>query len=100
MVSRLVILGGGGCAREVLDVVDALNADGASFVVDGVLDDGRPDPTLLSAFDVEVRGPISALSGLSEEVEVVIGVGRPDVRASLARAIGPRRSPVLVHPTA
>jgi len=33
MALKIVVLGGGGCAGEVLDVVDALVADGASIVM-------------------------------------------------------------------
>lgn len=42
MTNSLVIIGSGGNACDVLDVVDALNAGGGSWEVRGFLDDARP----------------------------------------------------------
>lgn len=97
---KMVVLGGGGCAGEVLDVVDALVADGASIDVLGVLDDGHPDSGRLAGWGVEWLGAIDHLSSLPLEVAVVAGIGSPSVRRTvLARATG-RTSPTLVHPDA
>ena len=100
MVLKIVVLGGGGCAGEVLDVVDALVADGASIEVVGVLDDGRPDPARLAGWGVERLGGIDHLASLPRDVGVVAGIGSPSARrAVMAQAAG-RTSPTLVHPAA
>ena len=42
MIRRLIILGTGGSAYDVLDIVKALNAESPSWEVAGFLDDARP----------------------------------------------------------
>jgi sugar O-acyltransferase (sialic acid O-acetyltransferase NeuD family) len=100
----LVVIGAGGFGREVLDVIEAVNATAIepTFEVLGVLDDGAPDETLLSPYRVRHLGPVSILADLAPEVGYVIGVGAPDARETLDR-VGldlKRHSPVLVHPSA
>src|SRR6476660_4755061 len=99
MTTPLVIVGGGGCGREVLDVVDAINAHGPRFEVGGVVDDGRPDEGLLAAWGVRHLGPTGLLAELDDDVEYVLGIGSPAPRRRIAEAAGGRRSPVLVHPS-
>ncbi len=98
MLTRLVIVGGGGCAREVLDVVDAINAEQHRFDVVGVVDDGSPDADLLSAWSVRHLGPTSLLDDLDPDVAFVMGIGSPGPRGLLAGRAGDRPSPTLVHP--
>lgn len=100
MVLKMVVLGGGGCGREVLDVVDALVADGAAIEVVGVLDDGRPDPDLLAAWGLGVLGGTALLGDLPPEVAVVAGIGSPAARRAVMARVGSRHSPTLVHPSA
>jgi sugar O-acyltransferase (sialic acid O-acetyltransferase NeuD family) len=100
MPTRLVIVGGGGCGREVLDVIDAINARERRFDVVGVLDDGQPDGDLLAAWGVEHLGTSALLDDLDDDVEFVMGIGRPGPRRRLVERAGARRSPVLVHPSA
>lgn len=104
MATRLVVIGGGGFGREVLDVVEAVNNYHGSSVLDvvGVLDDGAPDHALLKPYGVSHLGPVSILGELDEDVGYVIGIGKPAVRRMLDE-LGlqlRRSSPVLVHPTA
>jgi sugar O-acyltransferase (sialic acid O-acetyltransferase NeuD family) len=42
MTKRLIILGTGGSAHDVLDVLDALNSNGEGWEAIGFLDDGKP----------------------------------------------------------
>jgi sugar O-acyltransferase (sialic acid O-acetyltransferase NeuD family) len=96
----LVVVGGGGCGREVLDVIDAINARRQSYSVLGVLDDGTPDPASLQAFAVQVLGPVSELALLDADVEFVAGIGSPTARDRIVAAADGRAAPVLVHPRA
>jgi|GEM_PF-123922 len=97
----LVIVGAGGHAREVLDIVEAVNADRPTFRVVGVVaDGGRHDEAALARRGVELLGEVELLRDL--EVEVVIAVGSSPARAGIderLRAWG-RTSPALVHPSA
>lgn len=100
MVRPLVVIGGGGMGRCVLDIVDALNAQEPQYDVVGVLDDGSPDLDLLEARGVDHLGPVDRLEVLPAQVEFTIGIASGTVRRRIARyadGLG-RRSPVLVHP--
>lgn len=94
----LVIIGAGGFGREVLDVVEAQGPDAFRFL--GFLDDGAPDPALLSARSAALLGPVAALANI--EAEYLIAIADPDVRRNIdafATSLG-RHAPVVVHPSA
>ena len=99
MRTHLVVVGGGACGREVLDVVDALNHVDHRYDVVGVVDDGSPDPGLLAAFDTTHVGPLALLDDLDPEVVVVLGIGTPAVRERIGTAMSRSPAPALVHPT-
>jgi acetyltransferase-like isoleucine patch superfamily enzyme len=104
----LVVVGGGGMGRCVLDVIDAVNrskqqdSGQAAWEVLGVLDDSTPDLDLLTAREVQHLGPVSHLAELSADVGYVIGIADGAVRRRVdefAQSLG-RSSPTLVHPNA
>lgn len=108
MTERLVIVGGGGFAREALDVVEALeDARPGSYEVVGVVDDA-PSPAargLLAERGVQIVGTIA--DWLADALPVahdvyVVAIGSPGARhdiAARADAAG-RRATTLVHPSA
>jgi sugar O-acyltransferase (sialic acid O-acetyltransferase NeuD family) len=100
----LVVIGGGGFGREVLDVIEAVNLsqEQPSYEAVGVLDDGHPDPALLAPYDVNHLGPVSLLDELAADIGYVIGVGDSATRRTLDEALlgSGRDSPVLIHPMA
>lgn len=102
MSKKLVILGAGGFAREVLDVFDACNATGQSYDVLGYIVDSEyflPD-TFIN--DKPVLGDFNWLAQYAGEVYTICGVGSPEVRYRLvqqAKAAGARFCNV-VHPSA
>jgi sugar O-acyltransferase (sialic acid O-acetyltransferase NeuD family) len=99
---KVVILGAGGFAREVLDVFDACNAAEQSYDVLGYIVDSEyflPDAFIN---DKPVLGDFNWLAQHIEEVYAICGVGSPDVRYRLtqqAQAVGARFCNV-VHPSA
>ena len=106
---RLVILGTGGNALDVLDIVDALNAGGAGWDVAGVLDDvadrtARPfGLPVLGRLDEAAR--LGAPGGSLAEAAFVNAIGseRNHARRAeiLARTgLAPERFATLVHPAA
>jgi len=101
MARPLVIVGASGHAREVLDVVEALNDVCPTFRVLGVVADGDAhDADALARRGVPLLGGVDHLADL--EAEVVIAIGSSSVRATIdarLQAWG-RSSPVLVHPSA
>lgn len=103
---ELVIVGAGGFGREVLDVVEAVNSDRAmgmqqQYDVLGFVDDGEPDSDKLASYSLEHLGPVSALKDMPTSVQYVIGIGNPQVRATIDATLREdRECPVLIHPAA
>jgi sugar O-acyltransferase (sialic acid O-acetyltransferase NeuD family) len=96
----LVIIGAGGFGREVVDVVDAINAQAPSFELLGFLDDGDVRQDLLTRIGMPRLGDTRMITEL--HAEYVIGIGSADPRRridSLARGCG-RRAAILRHPAA
>ncbi|MCD4533757.1 NeuD/PglB/VioB family sugar acetyltransferase [Nocardioides sp. cx-169] len=103
MRRRLAVVGGGGFGREILDIVDAINAagrPGEGFDVMGVLDDGHPDGELLASFEVPHLGPTAQMLELPADVAVVVGIAHPQTRHRVVESMGVRERPILIHPTA
>ena len=107
MTERLVVVGGGGMGRCVLDVIEAVNdewlATGSPrFEVVGVLDDGEPDASLLGAYDVKHLGPVAAIDDLPQDIGYVIGIGGTAAKRVIDERLSKtgRTSPVLIHPNA
>jgi sugar O-acyltransferase (sialic acid O-acetyltransferase NeuD family) len=98
---RVVVIGGGGAGREMLDVIEAVNASGAEpLEVLGVLDDGSPDSSKLAAYGPEHLGPVESLASMPQDVGYLIGIGSPRARAQIDAAHRGRPCPVVVHPSA
>jgi sugar O-acyltransferase (sialic acid O-acetyltransferase NeuD family) len=102
---QLVIVGAGGFGREVLDVVEAMNAVGAGVEFVGYVDDVESSVPLLERRGAAYLGTIDTLEGSStipEAAGFVIGIGAGDVRRRLdARLTAAGRRPfVLIHPMA
>jgi sugar O-acyltransferase (sialic acid O-acetyltransferase NeuD family) len=98
----LVIVGTGGHAREMLDVVEAINADRRRYNLLGFLDDA-PERRGTSVRDSEVLGGVEWLAERpGSRPLVVVGIGNPAVRRRVALRVARTgaRSPTLVHPSA
>lgn len=98
MGGDLVIVGGGGHGREVLDIVEAA---AIGLTVLGVLDDGHPDLELLAARDLRVLGGVDHLARL-DGVGFVLGIGSATARRAVGERLAPfgRPSPAVWHPAA
>lgn len=101
----MVIIGAGGFAREVHDVVEAMNearTSGPELEVLGYLADGHADEDLIAARGSGLLGPTALLGDLARDVRYVLAIGNGAARRRLdAWATQLDRRPVtLVHPTA
>ncbi|QEH37851.1 Putative acetyltransferase EpsM [Aquisphaera giovannonii] len=99
---RLVILGTGGSAYDVLDVVDAINAILPTWQPVGFLDDSRPAGARHLGLDV--LGPLREARGLTG-CFLVSAIGGEKSFRDLPRIIGstgvgPDRFATLIHPAA
>jgi len=98
----LVIVGAGGHAREVLDILEAAELDGAPYRLLGFLDD---DPRLAGASvrDRPILGGLAWLLARARgDVSYVLGIGAPAAKARIAGQChrARRRAATLVHPRA
>lgn len=101
-MSRLVIFGAGGHARELADVADAMRDDGADLQLLGLLDD---DAALhgLTIRDLPVLGGLDWLQhNAADDLQIVIGIGSPVAKQRVAQRLAPvqPRYATLVHPHA
>jgi sugar O-acyltransferase (sialic acid O-acetyltransferase NeuD family) len=84
MSTPLVIVGAGGFGREVIDVMDAVNAASSDSVYEllGVLDDAPSEVNLgrLAERDVEFLGGVDEFLDRQLTAEYAIGIGSPRAR--------------------
>ncbi|KGN32981.1 sugar O-acetyltransferase [Knoellia sinensis KCTC 19936] len=104
MTRPLVIVGCGGFGREVLDVVDAVNAIEPQWDFLGFVDDGPTEDNLaiVDRMGHRVLGGVSWLDQAPPDTAVFIGIGDGAVKERIdkaARTFG-LDSGVLIHPTA
>jgi sugar O-acyltransferase (sialic acid O-acetyltransferase NeuD family) len=99
-LTRLVIIGAGGHGREILDVIEAINAVKPVYEVIGFLDDDEGANEPLSRRSAARLGPTSLIDSL--DAVYVVAVGNPTARAEIDRRcmLNKRQSPVLIHPDA
>lgn len=105
----LVIVGGGGLGREVLDIVEAINScsptwDFLGFVADGSADHellaGRGAPFLGAIAELDPGGAITRAN--SDDLRYVIGIGSGVARRSIDQRLSRAglEPAVLEHPAA
>lgn len=96
----LVIIGAGGFGREVVDIVDAVNAAAPTFELLGFLDDGEVRIDLLERIGVPLLGDTRLLAGLDADHVVGIGTTDPRRRIDALASLAGRQPAVLRHPAA
>ncbi|MGH9025808.1 MAG: NeuD/PglB/VioB family sugar acetyltransferase [Acidimicrobiia bacterium] len=96
---RLVIVGAGGHGREMLDVVEAINAQRPTWDFLGFVANGELHPERAERRGVQIIGSVERLPEL--DAAYAIGVGDPRARARIdqfASSCGCEAA-VLVHPS-
>lgn len=103
MPEKIVIVGCGGFGREVLDVVDAINAVKPTWIVEGCVDDSpnADNLALLDTRGVAYLGTIDARLATVPR-HYVIGIGNGQVRRRLDARFSAAgwQAATLIHPTA
>ncbi len=97
---RLVLVGGGGHASDVLQAIEAVNAVRATYEVIGVLDDHAVDQRRFAGRAVAHIGSIDGIAAI--DAAYVLCLGWPWTRQAIARRIGERSrpAPAIIHPFA
>ena len=98
--TRLVIIGAGGHGRELLDIVEAMNAVRPTFEFVGFLDDGPGPWDRVERRGASVLGPVEQLADFDSRY--AIGIGPPETRRRIDEiATGSGfEAATLVHPQA
>ena len=98
---QILIYGAGGFAREVKDVIDAMEVAGKTIRCIGFLDDAAKNHGIILN-DVPVHGGEERIHGFADEMEFLIGIGNPVAKKKIAEKIAGHggRFAKAFHPTA
>lgn len=98
---RIVLLGGGGHASDVLGIVEALAAAGQAVTVAGILADEEIEPARFAHRGVTRIGGIDDLAGVDAS-HYVAAIGYPAGRRRVVERLGEtsKRAACLIHPSA
>jgi sugar O-acyltransferase (sialic acid O-acetyltransferase NeuD family) len=101
-MERIVIIGAGGHAREVLDIFEALNAPTPTYDVLGWLVEPAHGAPGTRVRERPILGDLDWLSGRAADVRVVCAVGDPALRLRLVARAAPYgvRFATAIHPRA
>ena len=100
---KVAIIGAGGLARQILDVIDACQDDGQDIEAAGFIDENAD----LWGTSINERPILGGLNWFEQEpwrqsVQVIIGIGSPDTRRRVAERVGAMQLPfcTVIHPSA
>lgn len=97
--SQIVVVGAGGHGRELADIVRAASNDSSEQTeLLGLVDDGAVDLELLARMGLRFLGSVEAMR--TRDVQLLLGVGDPHVRAKLDQRTGWGSPPAVQHPSA
>jgi sugar O-acyltransferase (sialic acid O-acetyltransferase NeuD family) len=105
MAEPIVVIGIGGFGREVVDIIDAVNAESPEPVWElvGVVDDAPNELNLerLALRGVDFLGDTGVPLSWANPVSYVVGIGSPRVRRLMAERYDAAsfRAATLVHPS-
>lgn len=98
----MVIVGCGGFGREVWSIVEALNARGDSWTVEGFVDDAPSEESLnrVQILGSAVLGSVADLRKRKSPYAAVLAIGSPAARKDVAWALAGTdvEYPRLIHP--
>lgn len=100
-MTRIVIIGAGGFAREALDVIEACAVEGTNIEMAGFVVDRQFGEAGQMVNDAHILGDFEWLEQHTREFSVVCAVGAPEKKRTLverARAIGCRFM-TIIHPS-
>jgi sugar O-acyltransferase (sialic acid O-acetyltransferase NeuD family) len=98
--TKVVVLGAGGFAREVVELIEELNAVAPRFEVLGYLVDAGHGTAGTVVGDRPILGDFGWLAGRAAEVRTVAAVGAPALKRKMVAAAAAHgvRFVTLVHP--
>lgn len=99
---RIFLVGAGGFAREVLDIIEALSADGTPREVAGIYADGGGDTDLLAARGYSLSGTVAQMPTPGPDDRYIVAFNDPSGREHIANSLRDTGwiAGSLVHPDA
>lgn len=96
----IAIFGAGGFGREVLTIIDAINAVKPTYTMIGFFDDGLQIGTCINGY--QVLGGTHELEKWNSGLDIVIAIGNPNVKAKIVNTLKNRNLnfPTIIHPMA
>ena len=97
----IIVIGAGGCALEVLGIIEHINQVSAEWNILGIVDD-NPELKGSSVCKYPVLGSTDVLNIRSGEIYAVCGIGKPSIREKIPEKISNPDIlfPVLIDPSA
>ena len=98
-MKKIAIIGAGGFGREVRCLINDINAASAEYDFIGYYDDNIAKGTMIN--NVPVLGSIDDLNNYSDNIEIALGIGIPEVKAKIVQRLSnPNISfCTLIHPS-
>ncbi len=98
---HILIYGAGGFAREVKDVIDAMEEAGKTVRCVGFLDDAVKNHGH-TLNDVPVHGGAERIGGFADQAKFLVGIGNPVIKKKIAEKVARHggRFAKVFHPTA
>lgn len=99
-MENIVVIGAGGFGREVLMLINHINANKPSFHCLGFFDDSKEKGSLING--LPVLGKVQDLVHVSDKTAVAFGIGNPKVKKKLVESIIGNQQlyfPTLIHPS-
>jgi sugar O-acyltransferase (sialic acid O-acetyltransferase NeuD family) len=97
-MEKIAVFGAGGFGKEVMMLIEHINAAKQIWHIVGFYDDRISRGTIINQY--EVLGSLADLNAVSEEISIVIAIGDPDIRARVkSRFLSSFiKFPILIHP--
>jgi sugar O-acyltransferase (sialic acid O-acetyltransferase NeuD family) len=95
---KLAIFGAGGFGRDVMMVIDQINAQERKWEMIGFYDDGKEKGEIIN--DYPILGGIEELNNIAYPLGIVIALGNPLIKRKIHRFINNSQIfyPTLIHP--
>ncbi|MEP7263549.1 MAG: acetyltransferase [Bacteroidota bacterium] len=97
-MKKIAIYGAGGFGREVLQLIEQINANRPEWIFEGFFDDGIAAGTMVNGYPV--LGTVDEANNYSSVLYLVIAVGNPLIKKRIVERINNPQIiyPVLIHP--
>lgn len=100
-MKKIAIIGASGLAREIWDLINAINDQKLQWEIIGFYDDAYATPTQIIG-DSICHGSISLLNDVKEEVSIAFGIANREVISNVFHTLSRKRNfnfPNLLHPS-